>query len=265
MNKNFIITRDYVSKIKVPRGDHDWYKHCGIVIRLMTTKFKDSSRFLIQFLVAHIFEVLLFEEKIEVMNYLYSLTVIKENTFEWFLKDYIQLNSILTEQEKTIFIMYKQDKRQFMILDETNRWVETTRVQQETIEKSTTIKRKIAFDITKFYNIIGFIGYGKKNNVLVFKTRDLRSKRDTGARCDEAGKSEVIKLLNKIIGEDVYTSENTKIQKDEDGNVIQDAINVIELCILLEFTLRYFNTIEKDGKKWFLTPEMAINIFSISK
>jgi hypothetical protein len=30
--------------------------------------------------------------------------------------------------------------------------------------------------------------------------------------------------------------------------------NEIELCILQEFILRYFDTIGQDGKRWFLTP-----------
>ena len=81
------------------------------------------------------------------------------------LKEYIQMNSILTEQQKTIFIMYKKEKRQFMILDDSNKWIETTRIQQESIEKSKTIKRKLAFDVAKFNDIIGFIGYGKKRNI----------------------------------------------------------------------------------------------------
>ena len=35
----------------------------------------------------------------------------------------------------------------------------------------------------------------------------------------------------------------------------------IEICVLEEFILRFFNEYPKngkDGKKWFLTPEMAI-------
>ena len=32
----------------------------------------------------------------------------------------------------------------------------------------------------------------------------------------------------------------------------------IELCVLKEIILRYFNITERNNKKWFLTPEMAI-------
>ena len=67
-----------------------------------------------------------------------------------------------------------------------------------------------------------------------------------------------IYILNNIIGEEKYTKENTKIIKDENKNVIQEAMGHTELCVLQEFILRYFDRIRKDGKKWFFTPEMAI-------
>jgi len=86
----------------------------------------------------------------------------------------------------------------------------------------------------------------------------MLAKRDTGARCDESGKNKSIEILNKIVGEEKYTKENTKILKDEKGKVIQEATGQIELCIWQEFILRYFDKIKKNNTKWFLTPEMAI-------
>ena len=64
--------------------------------------------------------------------------------------------------------------------------------------------------------------------------------------------------INEIVGEEKYTNETTKAVKDADGNVMVEAVGNVELCVLQEFILRYFNTIKKDDKKWFLTPEMAL-------
>jgi hypothetical protein len=86
----------------------------------------------------------------------------------------------------------------------------------------------------------------------------MDSTRDTGATCEESGKEKSIQKLNLILGEEKYTSKNTRLEKDEDGNIIREAIGQIELCILQEFILRYYDTIKKNEKKWFLTPEMAI-------
>ena len=48
------------------------------------------------------------------------------------------------------------------------------------------------------------------------------------------------------MGSEVYTKENTK-------KMVQ-----IELCCLQEMTLRYYNYIKKDNKRWFFTPEETI-------
>ena len=93
---------------------------------------------------------------------------------------------------------------------------------------------------------------------LAFKTKNMTSKRDTGARCDQATKNKNLTKLNEILGENKYTIENTKAIKDKDGNVIQETMGNIELCVLKEIILRYFNITERNNKKWFLTPEMAI-------
>ena len=86
----------------------------------------------------------------------------------------------------------------------------------------------------------------------------MNSKRDTGARCDEATKAKNLLKINEIIGEEMYTNENTKAVKDTDGNVISEAVGNVELCVLEEFLLRYYNEIKQNDKKWFFTPEMAI-------
>jgi len=48
------------------------------------------------------------------------------------------------------------------------------------------------------------------------------------------------------------------MEKDSNGIIIQDARSHVELCILEEFILRFFDVIKKQNKKWFLSPEMAI-------
>jgi hypothetical protein len=153
--------------------------------------------------------------------------------------------------------MYKLGKRMIMILDENNQWIEAEPEDQREIALTKTVKDLLTFNANDYNKIIGFIGYEKSNRYLVFKTKDITSKRDTGARCDESGKSKTMKLLNDILREEKYTKENTKMQK-QDGEIIIEAVGQSELCVLQEFLLRYFNVIKKEGKKWFLTPEFAL-------
>lgn len=257
MKVNFDITKDFTKQTKVARGDDNWYKHCGIVIRKMSKEYPESKEYLISYLVAHIIELLLYDEKLEVMNYLYSLEYIKHSTFEWFAKEYFEMNSIRT-RKFTAFIMYKLNKRTIMILNEDNKWVEAGPEDQREIASSKEAKEYLTLKVDNYNKIVGFIGYEKSNRYLVFKTKDMSSKRDTGARCDESGKIKTIQKLNEILGENKYTNENTKAEKDSDGNIIREAMGHVELCVLQEFILRFFNTIKRDSKQWFLTPEMAI-------
>ena len=256
MKINFDISREFTNQHKVPRGDDNWFKHCGIVMRKMSKEYPESKDYIINYLVAHMIEILLFNEKLEVMNYLYSLDNIKKGTFEWIAKEYFEENSIAASKF-TAFIMYNLNKRIIMILNDKNKWVEAEPEDQREIASSKEAKEYFMFKKEDYNEIIGFIGYEKSNKYMVFKTKDMNSKRDTGARCDESGKNKTLTKLNQILGENKYTSENTKAQKDSEGNVISETIGQVELCVLQEFILRFFNTIKRD-KKWFLTPEMAI-------
>jgi len=257
MKVNFDISRDFTKQSKVPRGDDNWYKHCGIVMKKMSKEYPESKEHIISYLVAHMMEILLFEEKLEVMNYLYSLETINKGTFEWFAKEYFDDNSITTTNF-TAFIMYKLNKRMIMILNKSNKWVEAEPEDQREIASSKEAKKYLTMKPEDYNRIVGFIGYEKSNRYLVFKTKDMLSKRDTGARCDEAGKVKTLQKLNEIVGENKYTNENTKAEKDSDGNIIREAVGHVELCVLQEFLLRFFNTIKREDKKWFFTPEMAI-------
>ena len=259
MKVNFDISREFTKQTKVPRGDDNWYKHCGIIIKKMSKEYPETKKdnLLIRYLVEHMVDLLLFEDKLAVMNYLYSLDSINKGTFEWFAKEYIELNSIVTKNF-TSFIMYNLNKRMIMILNEDNKWIEAEPEDQREIATSKEAKEYLNMNVEKYNKIIGFIGYEKSNKYLTFKSKDMTAKRDTGARCDESGKIKTIQKLNEILGETKYTNENTKVQKDESGNIISEAVGQIELCVLQEFLFRLFNTIKKDGKSWFLTPEIAL-------
>jgi hypothetical protein len=260
MKVNYDITKIYLGKSKVDRGDDNWYKHCGIVMAKMSKEYKESQNYLIQFLVSHMIELLLFDDKINVMNYIYSLNSIPHDSLEKHIKNYFQKKTINTK-EFNIFITYNLNKRMIMILDNTNKWITARSEDQREIASLPQTKEFLAFNLNDYNNIVGFIGYEKGNKELVFKTKNMTSKRDTGARCDQSSKNKNLTKLNEIIGEEKYTIQNTKTIKDKDGNIIQEAMGNIEICVLEEFILRFFNEYPKngkDGKKWFLTPEMAI-------
>ena len=225
-------------------------------MKKLAKDYPDSKELLITFLVAHLIETLLFEDKLELMNYLYSLDKMTHQSLEWYAKEYFQMNSITT-RKFTAFIMYKLDKRVIMMLNENNQWIPAEPEDQREIASSQAAKDMLTFNAASYNTIIGFIGYEKSKRYLVFKTKDITSKRDTGARCDESGKIKTMQKLNEILGAEVYTKENTKAQK-KGKETISEAVGQVELCATQEFILRYFNAIKREGKQWFLMPELAI-------
>jgi hypothetical protein len=258
LNDNFNITKEFLKPgAKVPRGDDNWYKHCGIVIKKLAKEYSDCREYLLHFLVAHMIELLLFEEKLDLLNYIFSLKEIESTSIEYFIKEYFERKIITTKNLNSI-ILYKLNKMKIMILNNNNKWVEAEPEDQREIAETEEVRDLLNFKISDYNGIVGFVGYEKNNKYLIFKTKDMLSSRDTGARCDEAGKNKTIQILNGIVGSERYTKDNTKIIKDEDKNIIQDAIGHVELCVTQEFIMRYFDKIRKDNKKWFLSPEMAL-------
>ena len=266
MKIQFEISKEFTKEKKVPRGDDNWYKHCGIVMKKMAKEYPESSKYLIEMLVAHMMELLLYQEKIDVMNYLYSLNTIASGTFLWFAKEYFEKNTIVTPHFKAM-ILYQWKERQIMILDDKNQWILAEPEDERELANSKETKQLLQFKQEDYNTIVGFLGYEKNNNYLIFKTKDLSSKRDTGARCDEAGKEKTMKKINDILGETKYTPESTKAHKDADGNIVSESIGHNELCVLQEFLLRLFDKIQKNEKKWFLTPELALyfKLYTVNK
>ena len=93
----------------------------------------------------------------------------------------------------------------------------------------------------------------KKDNIFVFKLKDLKNKRSKGIRCDQSTKTDAIRTLNIILSgkeETPYKENTTNLQK--------------QLCCKQEFMLRYFDSIKKNKKRWFLTPAES-NLIDIEK
>ena len=256
---SFNLTKEYSMRgIKVPRGDDNWYKHCGVVMKKMAKDYPTIKNDLLHFLVSHMIELLLFEEKLDLMNYIYSFNEFSANSLEFLIKTYFERKSITTKNLSAI-ILYNLNKRKIMIFNsDLKKWIEAEPEDQREIAETSHVRDLLDFKISDYNNMVGFMGYEKNNKYLIFKTKDMLSPRDTGARCDEAGKNKTMQILNQILGEEKYTKETTKLIKDNDNNVIQDAVGHIELCVTQEFILRYFDKIRRNDKKWFLSPEMAL-------
>ena len=219
------------------RGEDDYYKFMSLAVQdLINVIDKDL---LYKFIIAHLLELLSFEDTQVLLDYLYSKD--RELTdLEISMKAYYDAN-ILRDKNITGILLNNKGTQQLLRLRE-NKW---HMGESEDYEDLSNKIRQLIIPEDRLFNIIGYISDFKKN-YNIFKIKLLNKKRNKGARCDQAGKGESIKILNDILGTEKYTTENTK------------GIHQKMFCIYQEMYLRYYNNIGKDGKVWYLNPIQAI-------
>ena len=226
------------------KGEKDWYKQCNAVMIEMESE-GASREILNQLLINHIAEMLIYDDTLLLINYLYEEK--DEELEEPFnmLKEYYINHTLKSDDISGLLLQKHQpDKKQDVQLVIYNEEEKTWRPAEYTDE--TELQSEIAklIPTRRFNNIIGFIG-NIKNNYMIFKTKDMNAPRNTGARCHQSGKPQAVKRLNEILGRTAFNNENTK------------KLHILNLCIRQEFTLRLFNMNKRDKKIWFLNPTEA--------
>jgi hypothetical protein len=241
---------------KVTRGNDNWYEHCGVVLQKMSKEDRiipansTEERFEIlkQYLIEHIVDSLMMNEKIDLLNYIYSdsveLTNEKLETMYEKIKKYLLSKLVVSKGIKGIVIFdgpSRIENLHIFVLDN-KQWIEATPEDKRDLESAILKKYQLKKNM---FHYVGFIGFENNKKYMVYKVKDTENKRSTGFRCDQSGKSKIINLLNDIESDEKYASKKTK-----EG--------VFELCVRQEFTLRSYQQLNLDNKTWFLDTETAI-------
>ncbi len=253
MISNYNIAREWFNKTtnKVDKGDDMWYKFCGIVMRKMNKEGVEVS-VLEDFLVAHLIESLNYEDKLTLINYINidwngECSAI-ENTGDRFMykvNTYF-CNKVLKANGMTGMLLFNgesiRNAELFILKD--NVWTPAEPEDKKDFES--VINATYLLDKDEMAQYVGFMSFESKGKYMIFKVKDTTKKRHIGSRCDQAGKIKTIKLLNEILGDEVFDKENTR-------GIVQE-----ELCVRQEFILRNLDKEEADGKRWFLDVETAV-------
>jgi hypothetical protein len=209
-------------------GFGKWYTSVPQIMKVLIENFSLSLESLNPLLIDHMIESLFIPERVELLNTTSHWKKVERLSLEWFVKEHFMKAVIILPDFDAIIFPGTHGKEVFVLNQASKLWVPAEPEDLRDLENSTEgrvkLNPKIDSSKTAF---IGFIGYEKKNQSLVFKVRDITAKRDLGARCDQAEKSKTIRILNQVIGEERFTVENTKnkFQKDD-------------LCVLLELLMR---------------------------
>jgi hypothetical protein len=105
-------------------------------------------------------------------------------------------------------------------------------------------------DVSRWF---GFNGDDKKNENIIFKLKDVLDKRSKGHHCIAMKKNEKVDLLRILLPDEVVESLKyvSPLKKSKENEVSYHIMQ--EMCIFAEFTLRHYDFIKKDGKRWFFT------------
>ena len=235
------------------RGNMSWFKHCGSISAHLVSEYPGIPMDF--FVLDHQIEMLNFEDKVNLMNYIYSNSQSTDKSITHCLTYFETLT--YKAQSHAYCIMTDDTAIKCMKYEEKGgkgegkgEWIVQLPEETREILFFPETKRFMEFRLSEYNAIIGFLGFDKNNEELVFKTKSIAQLRNTGARCSEAGKKKTIELLNTLVGNQSYTDSS---------------INQIGLCIIQEMVLRYFHHTRKNEKKWFIPPEMAIynNMFKM--
>ncbi|MAU37590.1 MAG: hypothetical protein CMD14_09545 [Flavobacteriales bacterium] len=211
----------------VKRGETNWYILASVIIKELKNNNINNTD---EILLSHILESIDFDSTLKILEYFQLNDELSD--FEKQVKKYYDDEMLENDKIKCI-ILNNKGKQELVKLVE-NSWKTGEPEDYTKIESELNNKIK-----NRFKNLNSLIGLMSvfKNNEMVFKIKNTEKKRDTGARCDQAQKSQSLKILDKITDFEYNKKLNQK-----------------QLCIYQEFMLRIHNKNNKDNKVWFLSP-----------
>lgn len=227
--------------IDIKVKDEDWYSLFNEVKEYMK-KMHITEKMIDSFLISHLCDQLILSQELNLLNYLLSKEEDTLSEFEKKIYNYYDKLIFEKNDKKYIGLIDIDSKKEVMVLYVLHQ--EFIGVSKEIWKKATLSEResikipykKPSLSLTK---IIGVMGYFKNNFQFKLLEIDGTKRSSTGALVENKGKSELIKILNQILGKDYYNSENTR------------KYSKTFLAIVCELYLRYFN--ETKSSNVFLT------------
>jgi hypothetical protein len=252
------------TKVEIKSGEKNWYKHANHVIEHIIDVYGISKDTVQKYVVHHILDLMMFSEKFVLFQHIDANkdSLNKEDMIMTYIIEYFKDKSIKIRNKEAILFtkdnviqMFVKNNDRNAIDSDSDKDDESEDEDNATKWKESTPSENKQFHglIQKFMlpssefiinDIIGFVNMFR-NKEMVFKTKDTtQSRNNKGARCDNAAKSDSIKLLKKIIGNDFY--KDTLIYHHG-------------LCVIIELIFRYKKDIDPSKYYFFNPEETAIN------
>jgi hypothetical protein len=247
-----LIYNDITKNNDIDNDIDEWYKKVYDMIIYLNENLNYNLRTLKKIILEHILEELLFNDIVELLNYLETIEPTNLTKIEKKINKYYK-NMYLINKNVTGIILQDNNKQKLIIKNTDyipSRWVLAQQEDYNDLNSELVKITKQYFPAdSKFNKIVGFMSTFK-NNYMIFKVKNLYSKNNKGARCDQTNKQTVIKLINEINDEELFNKNNS--------------FTKIELCIIQELILRYLNKV--DNLIYYVNPyhSALINIANIT-
>jgi len=267
-----------IKKQNIQNGEKNWYMLYNSSIEIIKKKEKvyqdlnENKKLIINYRIFNYIIAQHIVDELSVADLIFILNEIDENPEKYNLPDeklktsayvFKHIKTYITSQifdgKKGIkgFLWHDKNKLEVIVKHTDEKWHIAESEDMKDIEDIKTSRgTKIKTSMNK---IIGFINNFKKEDYVVFKTKDTTNPKDLGHRCDQRSMKDVsIELLNSIINEAMEKKVNMYIFNPvEDKDFWQKKI-----CIIQEIYMRSFDYDKKLKKRWFLSPPDAalINI-----
>ena len=236
----------------VKPGNKDWYMHCSRMQSYLASEYQISAEHYAQYVAYHAIDMLMPDDKQIVLEVLYGSGAgasPTESPMETYLGEYFDERVMKSADGKLygVILLAKNNAYQLWmrpINDREAAWTVGGDLDYDLFKSE--LKKKYVVPASVRNTISGFFAEFKEKE-MVFKIKDAsQSRGNTGARCDSAKKSDVLKKINELLGEpEKYTTANT------------EEIYHTGICVMVEMMMREFTRTKREGKVYFLTAEQA--------
>lgn len=226
---------------EVPRGTKSWYIHCSETIRRLNSSYSIELSLLHKFVIHHAFDVLSTKDKMALVEEFLRRS--PDGDFEKEMVTHMNRVLRVSHKDRNGYVFIDQDKPVLYLVSDKNTLVKAKPLDTKDFTPSIARLRHSPDTLNR---TVGFMMKIKGSDNIVFKTKDIEKKRNSGATCYQSGKKAIVLTLNEIVGGTPYTTENVKLLKTD------------QLCSEQEFILRYYQHEKKNGVVWFLPYEESI-------
>jgi hypothetical protein len=232
----------------------DWYTNLGYVYRILFERHRIENDTIIRMAVQHFIDYLPLQDRLALLSYYMNgqkADQTAELEFEGIIRNHFAEKLVNVRGYKGILLASEKEdadggRKRTFIQDKEDKWIWSDALPTDETEIKRQSARMILVPLQNLHRIFGFLQVVKEN--IVFKILDTTNKTKIGSVCSGESKKDVLKRIN-MVSDLQYTNEDSEFTIDS-TSIVKSG-----LCVLLEVLFRYYEEIQKNGKRWFLRLE----------